>query len=88
MCDEIPKEIYYYFRVGRFIIISVSQVSAEPSLADLGTLGGNAIEARDINDNEQIVGVSQKGSGEFHPFIWDQGPTVDLCSDSWCGYFS
>ena len=49
MYDEIPKEIYYYFRVGRFIIISVSQVSAEPSLADLGTLGGNAIEARDIN---------------------------------------
>lgn len=37
---------------------------------DLGTLGGDNSEARDINNDRTIVGSSETASGETEAFIW------------------
>jgi probable HAF family extracellular repeat protein len=47
-------------------------------LTDLGTLGGKATWASDINDRGQIVGRSQVASGAEHAFLWQDGRMTDL----------
>ena len=47
---------------------------------DLGTLGGNSITARAINDNGFVVGdADPSGSSDGRPFLWD--PNTSLMHD-------
>lgn len=59
--------------------------AAAPALAaqayevvDLGTLGGNESEAKDINESGQIVGYAEDGSGRNRAFLWENGTMTDL----------
>jgi probable HAF family extracellular repeat protein len=48
------------------------------TVTDLGGLGGQVTEARDINDRGQIVGYSATKSGKYHAFLWADGKMRDL----------
>ena len=38
---------------------------------DLGTLGGAASAAVDINDDGQVIGIADTADGHSHAFLWD-----------------
>jgi len=49
------------------------------TMTDLGTLGGHISNAVDINDADQIIGLSERSHGEkMVPFLWQEGRMVDL----------
>ncbi len=49
------------------------------NMTNLGTLGGDSSSALAINDNTQVVGMSNITSGGIpHGFIWDNGVMTDL----------
>jgi len=48
------------------------------AMIGLGTLGGEASEALDINESGQIVGWSFLPSGDWHAVLWDNGEIIDL----------
>jgi probable HAF family extracellular repeat protein len=48
-------------------------------MIDLGTLGGDNSYAVDVNDQGQVLGESETGSGDSeHGFLWQDGTLVDL----------
>ena len=49
-------------------------------MEDLGTLGGNVSQSRDINDAGQVTGAAQINSSSTHAFLWRNDGTsmVDL----------
>jgi probable HAF family extracellular repeat protein len=47
-------------------------------MTDLGSLGGSASAASDINDAGQVVGQSRTADGKCHPFLWQGGKMIDL----------
>lgn len=54
------------------------ELDAPYAMIGLGTLGGEASEALDINESGQIVGWSFLPSGDWHAVLWDNGEIVDL----------
>ena len=50
----------------------------EPGLHTLGTLGGEASFATDLNNYGQVVGFSQTDLFEDHAFLWEDGEMIDL----------
>jgi probable HAF family extracellular repeat protein len=49
------------------------------SFLDLGTLGGEFNAAREVNDLEQVVGLSETADGALHAFVWTtEAGMVDL----------
>src|SRR5512136_1531284 len=53
---------------------------AQPTITDLGTLGGAWSEANGINDSGQIVGAGITSSGEMRAYLWKNGVVTDLGS--------
>lgn len=51
---------------------------APVEIVDLGTLGGDATFALDINDRGQVTGNSRTGEGPLSPFLWERGEMTDL----------
>ena len=47
-------------------------------IVPLGTLGGAAGFAVDINSRGQVVGAARDGSGQLHAFRWQDGVMTDL----------
>jgi probable HAF family extracellular repeat protein len=47
-------------------------------MRDLGTLGGDTSYAFGINDRGDVVGMSQRASGELSAFLWRDGVMTDL----------
>ena len=48
-------------------------------MTDLGTLGGSVSQAVDINDDGQIIGMSDRpGGGHAVPFLYQDGRMIDL----------
>ncbi len=45
---------------------------------DLGNLGGESTQARDLNDRGQVIGWSETAKGEYHAFLWEEGQMIDL----------
>jgi probable HAF family extracellular repeat protein len=50
----------------------------EYEVVDLGTLGGSASMAYDINDLGQVVGCAEIRAGVIHAFVWQDGVMTDL----------
>ena len=48
------------------------------SVTDLGTLGGNESDAKDINDAGRIVGYAKNAAGQDRAFLWRNGSMTDL----------
>src|SRR5262245_60053990 len=53
-------------------------VKGNREMKDLGTLGGDASQANDINDLGEIVGLSETPDGEVHAALWSDGAIIDL----------
>jgi probable HAF family extracellular repeat protein len=53
-------------------------LNAGGTYTDLGTLGGTNSNANGINDDRQIVGGSDNGSGQFHAYLYASGKMSDL----------
>ena len=47
-------------------------------MTDIGTLGGSASQAYDINDSGQVVGASATTNGVFRAFWYSNGSIVNL----------
>lgn len=47
-------------------------------VTDLGTLGGNATFALDVNDRGQVTGNSRTAEGRLAAFLWERGVIKDL----------
>lgn len=70
--------------VGDLLIKEVSGNSCRTllrqngTLKDLGNLGGTMTLGRDLNDAGQVVGWAQTATGDYHPFLWEDGVMTDL----------
>jgi probable HAF family extracellular repeat protein len=75
LSDNIPMDSELGEIAGRALvgppIYSHAAYWPEPAtVLDLGTLGGDNSEARDINDDRMIIGSSETATGETMAFIW------------------
>src|SRR3989338_2794701 len=68
-----PFSIFSAMLVIASTLTVTQPASAELSITDLGTLGGDFSWATRINNRGQIVGDSMTVSGEFRAFLWTQG---------------
>jgi probable HAF family extracellular repeat protein len=48
------------------------------SVTDIGTLGGNYVQASALNDAGQVIGNSMTADGAIHGFFWENGHITDL----------
>lgn len=64
-----------------FVTLAPAQASARPGplvVTDLGTLGGNATFALDINNARQVTGNSRTSEGQLVAFLWQDGQMANL----------
>lgn len=55
--------------------------SCSYTAVDLGTLGGSASRALDINEAGEIVGLSETSDGDVRGFIWSGGEMTSVAAD-------
>src|SRR5438105_11273061 len=55
-----------------------SLLAAAYTVTDLGTLGGDMSNARDINDAGQVVGAAEIRPNVDHAFLYSGGKMMDL----------
>ena len=59
-------------------VLETRCVPASYAVTDLGTLGGYASNATDLNQAGQVVGASDTADGFYRAFVWDNGTMTDL----------
>ncbi len=59
---------------------TISRLTGEYVIDELGTLGGSESEAFGMNDNGMVVGVSDTASGAEHAFVYGNNVMKDLGS--------
>lgn len=47
-------------------------------MVDLGTLGGGSSQAAAVNNQDQVVGMSETADGVTHAFLWEEGVMTDI----------
>ena len=63
------------------VVLPSAPASAAPqqvSVTDLGTLGGSATFALDINNRSQVTGNSHNENGQLNAFVWERGQMTNL----------
>lgn len=70
--DQSDRRYAYMWRDGEVV--------------DLGSLGGEWFEVRDLNNSGQAVGWSETAQGYNHAFLWQDGEMYDL--EPWAEYYS
>ncbi len=53
-------------------------LAAQYSAVDLGTLGGDISGVSKINNNGQIVGISENSNDELRGYVWENGVMTDI----------
>src|SRR2546428_2235062 len=61
--------------VSVVLVVLAPAASAQPTILDLGTLGGTSSHARGINDAGQVAGNSTHAFGVEHACLWTPGGT-------------
>ncbi len=60
-------------------LLTAAPVAAQTyQVIDLGTLGGNRSEAKDINEAGEVVGYAENAGGQDRAFYWYNGTMTDL----------
>ena len=61
-----------------FLYVPIAAHTLSAGMNSLGTLGGEASVATDVNDSGQVVGGAMNASDQMRPFLWEDGSMSDL----------
>src|SRR5258708_28635637 len=68
----------FFALLSPLIIFRAKADAPQYQRIDLGSLGGGNTEARSVNNEDQVVGVSNINQFDHHAFLWQNGQIQDL----------